>query len=469
MPISISREKLAEIVNGKISSSKERLIFQGVEYDSRAIRGGELFLALKGEKVHGHQFLDQAFTQGAALFLVEDPKLFDTFPEPHRLVLVTDTLKAFWSLASWWRKELGTPIVAITGSVGKTTCKEATAHLLLSQAKGSYSKKSHNNHVGVPYSICQISRDHEWAVLEVGMNHAGEIDKLAELIGPNIGVITGIGAAHLEALGSLEAVADAKCELVRHVKREGAVILNADDQVLLQGFKRSESKAPANVLSFGKSAQADVRVVSVKSKGLEGIELILSVFGESLEAKSPSIGTHNAMNIAAAVLATKVLYPQMALSQLAQALGKLRSPDMRLTRHQLSGDRVLIDDSYNANPMSMRALIDIARDLQSEGKIVGLILGQMLELGADSVSLHREIGEYAAAMAPAFILAVGPFADEYVKAAVGHGVEAVFCDSPETAASEALKREFDVIAIKGSRGIALDRAVKLILDREGVR
>ena len=243
MPISISREKLIEIVGGEALPTASRDSFSGVEYDSRAVSGGELFLALQGINTHGHQYLRQAFDRGAALFLVEDAAVRDGFPEPERIIVVPDSLKAFWKLANWWRKQLSIPILAITGSVGKTTVKEVTAQILLTRKNGSYSKKSLNNHVGLPYSICRISKEHAWAVLEMGMNHPGEIATLGEIAEPDIGVITRVAIAHLEAFESVAQIADAKCELVAKIRKSGTLILNADDPVLLDGFARGMRRA----------------------------------------------------------------------------------------------------------------------------------------------------------------------------------------------------------------------------------
>ncbi|RIL08304.1 MAG: UDP-N-acetylmuramoyl-tripeptide--D-alanyl-D-alanine ligase, partial [Proteobacteria bacterium] len=176
MSISLSKEKLIEVLKGAslAGSTPEKISFAGVEYDSREIKGGELFIALKGGANHGHQFVKQAFERGASICLVEDSQAAKNSEFPERCVVVEDTLKAFWELASYWRNELAIPVLAVTGSVGKTTIKEMTASLLLRREQGVYSLKSHNNQTGVPYTICRAARHHRWAVLEMGMNHAGE-------------------------------------------------------------------------------------------------------------------------------------------------------------------------------------------------------------------------------------------------------------------------------------------------------
>ena len=467
MSISWSREKLAEVVGGKFKESTESLVFQGAQFDSREVRGGELFLALKGKNTHGHDFIETALERGAALCLVEDESFLDHAEHGHRFVCVKDSLQAFWKLANHYRKELALPILAVTGSMGKTTVKEMTAQLLLTQENGAYSKKSFNNHVGVPYTLCTIGKQHKWAVLEVGMNNPGEISNLTKIIEPDYVLITGIAAVHMEHFENIEAIAKAKCEIFEGLVPEGSVILNADDQLLLDTYSNTCGDK-FSVKTFGKSENSDSRVISTKSLGLEGLETAISLGSDKFDIKIPVPGEHNALNAAAALLAARTLYPDSSSEDLIAALKRFVPPVMRLNIIHLKNNRILVDDSYNANPYSMRALLDLAKQEMSMGRKVALILGEMKELGPKAEELHAELAKNAAELKPEFLISVGGFAELMTGLAKSAGVKSFAAESPESAAHTALKLDFDLIMVKASRGVALDKTVAIIQDREGL-
>ena len=464
--LGLSREKLAEITGARVLPSEERLSFRGLEFDSREIRGGELFVALKGTGMHGHQFVDTAFSRGAALCLVEDPKLLESHPEAARLVLVSDTQKAFDTLARWWRRELGLPLVAVTGSVGKTTAKEMAAAVLMAHGPGNYSLKSHNNHVGVPYTLCRMGHEHLWAVLEVGMSAKGEIAALGRMAEANLAAITTIAPAHIENLGSIEAIADAKFEILEGLSPTGALILNGDDPELRAGLKRHDL-AGRKVYFFGRAADASSRILDMRMLGLDGLWLKLELFGEALEVSMPVLGAHNALNAACAALIAKLLIPAMSTQQIATGLSRFKAPLMRLNLRTLRSGRRVIDDSYNANPASMRASLELLGELKAQGSRVGLIIGDMLELGAHARGFHEELAGQVAALRPDFVIAVGAFAECLIEGATKAGVPAFVAENPEAAAQIARKFNFDVLLVKASRGVALDKAVALLMEREG--
>jgi len=471
MGLALSKEKLGEVVGGKTVSATEKMRFHGVEYDSREVKGGELFVALPGAKAHGHAFLDQAFGRGAALALVEDPRLLTESPHAERLVCVSDSLKGLWALAGWWRMELDLPVLAVTGSVGKTTVKEIAAAALLKHSRGIYSLKSHNNHVGVPYTICRIDRSHAWAVLEMGMNHAGELRALTAIARPDVAVITCIGPAHIENLGSLEAIAQAKLEIVAGLRPGGTLVINGDDRVLAEGLAVcGEIGHP--VVRFGAGPCNDLTVSDVVARGLEGLTFRLSasgaIGGGQTTATMGILGRHNALNGAAAALAIKRLFPSLGLDDIARGLADFRAPLMRLSIKPLTHDRRIIDDSYNANPQSMRAALDIAADLVASGLRVGLVLGDMLELGERSPSYHADIGGVVAALKPVFCVTVGPLSEAIHTAAQSVGIPAFRAETPEAAAHIARKFGFDILLVKASRGTGLDRTVQTLVDRDGV-
>ncbi len=460
--ISLLRDELCKIIGAKVVASKERLSFRGVEYDSREIRGGELFIALKGEKTHGHEFLQKAFQSGAALALVEDAGLLEKGPEAERLLYVPDTLKAFWRLASHWRKELAIPVLAITGSVGKTTVKEMAAAILLRHSRGNYSLKSHNNHVGVPYSILRCGREHLWLVLEMGMNHPGELRELSKLAGPNVALINCVTAAHIEFFKSIDEIADAKFEIKDGLLEQGSLLINADDQELIKALARHKLSAQQKVCKFGSASGAQVRILKVEGRGLEGLNMQLEIFGESTQVEMSVAGKHNAQNAAAAVLAAKVLMPDISISQIVSGLENFTAPLMRLNIKHLPDKSKIIDDSYNANPASMRAALELVSELSAQGKRSGLLLGDMLELGEFSERYHKEIGALAASSGAVFVIALGKFAELLLGPSKQRGIPAFRAESIETAVEQVRKFKFDVLLVKASRGVGLDGAVKLL-------
>ncbi|MBX7138612.1 MAG: UDP-N-acetylmuramoyl-tripeptide--D-alanyl-D-alanine ligase [Oligoflexia bacterium] len=462
--IALSRTKLVEVVNGEVKPSTTRLNFSGLEFDSRAIRGGELFVALKGAASHGHAFLGEAFKRGAALFLVEDPKLLDTFEEPERLVVVKDTLTAFSALASFWRAELGTPIIAVTGSVGKTTVKEMCAALLASQSRGAYSQKSFNNHVGVPYTLCRIAPEHKWAVIEVGMNHAGEIRVLTELIKPDVAVVSTIAPAHIEFFKDIAGIVDAKLEITTGLKPGATLIINHDSPELLAGIARHDLKG-LRLKRFGHSEGLEARVSGEQSLGFDGIKFGLELEGQAVSIEMAVLGTHNAMNAACAALAVKSLFPELPVDAIRAGLNSYKAPLMRLNLLALADGRHVLDDSYNANPASMQAALEIAKDLLSSGIRTGLILGDMLELGSESSKYHLELADQAAAVNPAFVIYVGSHGGAVVGRLIEKGIQAFKAETPESAAHTALKMPFDLLLVKASRGIGLDRSVKTLVEK----
>jgi len=469
MTITLSKQELASITNGRsIKEADARpIVFMGVEYDSRQIRGGELFIALKGKGTHGHHFVSEASKRGAALFLVEPSFLEDTAlmvgVEEERLVVVEDTLEAFRAVASWWRDHLGLPVLAITGSVGKTTTKEMAASILLQSGPGSYSLKSYNNHVGVPYTLCQMTKEHQWAVVEVGMNHAGEIRNLISIVKPDVAAITRIADVHIGNLGSRDAIAQAKLEIVEGLKIGGTLILNGDDEVLERNFNALPPRSDLKVLRFG-STTGSLRYGDARSKLLEGIAFkLMWETGEALDIEMPVLGVHNAMNAACAAIAGRALVPHLSDQQIERGLRRFIAPLARLNVKHLAEDFTLIDDSYNASPAGVEAMLAVAKSISDEGSSVGLILGEMREQGDFSQGAHTKIGNIVAALKPEYIITVAGDASIISRIAGEQGIEARHFETPEEAADEALQRRSRYLLVKGSLSVGLGRAVERIV------
>ena len=461
MTFRIAKEDLVALVGGMSGASNEKISCSGVEYDSRNIRGGELFVCLKGETTHGHHYLSDVLSRGASMALVEDEELLRTSPDAARLIFVPDTLKAFWTIATWWRRKLNTPLVAITGSVGKTTVKELVASILLQHSVGSFSLKSFNNHVGVPYTLCRISPEHRWAVAEVGMNHPGEIATLSRVIEPDVVVVTEVQPAHIGAFSDLRGIGVEKLSIIEGLRPGGKIIVNGDNETI-QSLLQTES-CPKNLLRFGLGARCDLRIENVVSKGLDAIECDLVYRAERRHVRIGIPGVHNGANAACAALASLTLIPELTLDQVEGGLKAFRAPLMRLNLKSLPDGRKLLDDSYNSNPASLRALLAICRSLADEGQNVGLVIGEMRELGAFAEKYHRELGEEASRSGASFVIGVGGYRDTLLEGARGAGIPAFSAGSPEEAGELARKQSFDIVLVKGSRGVELERAVKVLL------
>lgn len=472
MAIAISYVKLLEVVSGRRPSGDRSELprgqtFCGVEFDSREIKGGELFIALKGENAHGHDFLDEAFRRGAALALVEDDQAALRQAEPQRCVVVGDTLAAFHTLANWWRMQTGLPVLAITGSVGKTTVKEMCAAILMLSGPGVYSLKSHNNHVGVPYTICRISPQHIWAVLEMGMNHKGEISVLSGIAAPDVAAVTLIAPAHIENFEGLEGIADAKFEIANGMRENSVLIVRDDDPQQGQAIERLSLLQRHQIKRFGSYNDSDAVVTGARSRGLEGISFNLRMGSSEKVINMSVLGLQNAYNAACAALAAQALLPWLTFEQIAQGLENFRAPLMRMNIKELRGGRIIIDDSYNSNPASLRACLELAGDLCAEGRRVGLLLGDMRELGSRSEEFHRELGSYAASLRPVFVYGVGDSIGALLAAASLGGINTKQFNSPEQAAEEIPLESCDVLLVKGSRAVGLDRAVRILEDQKG--
>ncbi len=471
MAIILTKDQLLKVVAGEsLAQPASRFNFEGVEFDSRSIKGGELFVALRGEKEHGHAFVQQAFSRGASLCLVEKSYLTEfeiSDPElKSRLIFVQDTLEALWKLAAWWRIYLGVPVLAVTGSVGKTTVKELCASILLKWKRGIYSLKSHNNHVGVPYTLLRLSSEDRWAVIEMGMNHAGEIAGLSKMTQPDVALITALGPAHIEALGSLENIKDAKFEITQGLKAEGTLIVNDDFELLSQEAKKLAGHRKVMLYGSGPGLDCSVQVNSRSEAGLS-IAVMLSSLKDSLDVKLGIPGVHNALNAAGAVLACKVLVPDLKVDAIKKGLESFQAPVMRLNLRRLLNGCLLIDDSYNANPLSMQAALSYVADTRSSDQKLGLVLGEMRELGSQAERYHLELCESVVGLKPTFVVVLGQHASLMYQKLKSSGVVCYTAESALHAARICEKFNVELLLIKGSRTIGLEGAREYLLEKVG--
>jgi UDP-N-acetylmuramoyl-tripeptide--D-alanyl-D-alanine ligase len=427
-------------------------IAQGYSIDSRTIQPGELFFAVKGERLDGHDFVHQALAGGAVSAVVRKDQLA-RFPVKTCLLAVDDTLTALQTLATAVRRLWGKPLVGVTGSAGKTTTKEAIAHLLASRYHVLKSEGNFNNHFGLPLMLLKLEADHDIAVIEMGMSHAGEISALAKIAQPEIGVVTVVAPVHLEYFDSVAAIARAKYELIESLPAGGTAVLNADDEYVSQFGRDFKGK----VVLYGTHAPADIRAEHIEARGAEGSVFDVVVGGGRERVELPLVGAHNISNALAAVAVG--LERAIPLSEAAAALATLKPADKRGQVVQVGNIRV-INDCYNSNPKALEAMVDALAAMPAKRRIV--VAGEMLELGPAGEQMHRSVGQHIANKKMDVLVGVRGLAQPMVEAAKKRGIRAEFVATPEEA-GEWLAREArdgDVVLLKASRGVKLERALE---------
>jgi UDP-N-acetylmuramoyl-tripeptide--D-alanyl-D-alanine ligase len=452
----LSLTKVAEFISATGRFAAEAVV-NGYSIDSRTVGPEQLFFAVKGERLDGHDFVEQALEKGAAAAVVRSDQA-GRYQGETRLLAVEDTLVALQTLATAVRKLWGKPLIAVTGSAGKTTTKEAIAHVLSTRFRVLKSEGNFNNHFGLPLMLLKLEPEYDVAVIEMGMSHAGEIRALAKIAQPEIGVVTNVAPVHLEFFDSLAGIARAKYELIESLPVSGTAVLNADDEYVSQfgrGFK-------GKVVQYGLRATADVRAENIRSKGTEGTEFEV-VMGTSREpATLPLVGEHNVLNALAAVAVgvERGLKPAEAVATLAT----LTPADKRGQVLQV-GNITVINDCYNSNPKALEAMVDALAAMNARRRIV--VAGEMLELGLAGEEMHRRAGDHISEKKIDVLIGVRGLAQAMVGAAEQAGARAEFVASSEEA-GEWLAREArdgDVILLKASRGVKLERALETWMAR----
>jgi UDP-N-acetylmuramoyl-tripeptide--D-alanyl-D-alanine ligase len=446
-------EWVARIVGGRICGNKNNCRLSGVSTDSRNIVPGALFIPLRGERYDGHDYMSQAVKNGAAACLSEE--IIEGLSVP--VICVDSTLRALGDIAAAQRLQLDGPLIGVTGSAGKTTTKEMLASILMQVAHGLKTTGNFNNLIGLPLTLLQLERDHKWAVIEMGTSALGEIERLTEIARPAIGIITNIGAAHLETLHGLDGVARAKGELFAGLQG-GTAVVNLDDVrvarlPLANGVKR---------LTYGMNPAAQVRATGITA-GSDEVRFTLIIEGNTYPVRLALPGRHNVMNALAAAAAAFEL--KVSTEKIVAGLERFVPARGRMNLFPLICGGLLLDDSYNSNPMSAAAALDALQTLKGQGRRVA-VLGDMLELGDQAPQLHREIGAKAAAVADRLI-GVGQFAQTLCDGARQNGMAAekliALTDVDEVIAL--FRNEpcaGDRILVKGSRGVQLDRLTAVL-------
>ncbi len=459
----------------RISHSRGELAnhFSGISINSKTIKPEEIFIALQGERFNGHQFIEEAFQKGCTLAIVSHDYQPPASSTPQAFLFVDDTLKALHDLSRNYLQSLPAKRIALTGSSGKTTTKELIRHVLsavLGKEAVFASSGNQNNHFGVPLSAFAVTKKHQIAILEMGMNHFGEIATLARIVQPNIGLITNMGMAHSGNLGGPDGVAKAKAELYEALTKNDIAVVNADDPRCL---REANAKVKGKKITFGKVPWADIRIESIEptwgkadtqqSNSL-GMHVTMVFQNQKETAWLPLIGTHNAQNAAAAVAVATAL--DLDFKAAMQGLSSMQAVHGRLETHTIFNGALLIDDTYNANPESMEAGLSALSTWKNHRHVA--ILGEMAELGENAYSIHRTLGAACVQKNVDCLFACGPNAKAYGEGAIAAGLpkECFFwaknsAEIAEMAASQI--KNNDVILVKGSRIAEMEKVVTKLL------
>lgn len=458
---SLSVQEILEATEGRLLRGEPSQRIRSFSTDTRTLKPGDLFIPLKGKRFDGHDFLPEAFAKGAigALFDTQHPP-----PPPHPstldlvLLQVEDTLQALGEIAKRWRSQFSIPLVAVTGSNGKTTTKEMIRSILAQDRSVLASQGTFNNLVGVPLTLLALAPFHEAVVLELGMNALGEIRRLSEIARPDVGVITNIGEAHLEFLGSMEGVARAKGELLPFLEGEKVAVLNLDDPYCNGLLPQVRGR----LLTFGLNEKADLWAGGIRLRKGGGTTFVLYRGEEAVPVELPATGYHNVYNALAAAAVGCAF--DLSLPRIAEGLKRTSLAPMRFERRQLHSGAVLINDAYNANPTSMRAAIETFFHVK-EGRKAILVLGDMLELGEASKEAHFRLGQFVARFNPDLLITVGEKSKQIAKGAVASGLPAErvhpLKDRAEARAClHASLSEDTWVLVKASRGMRLEEVME---------
>ena len=445
-------DDLLRLTGGRLLARSDRPI-RGGAVDSRLVAPGEVFVALPGERTDGHAFLDQAIARGAAALIVARPTPASAALGEATVIRVADPLAALGALAAGWRRRFDPLVVGVTGSIAKTSTKEAIAAVLARRFLTLRNEGNQNNEIGLPLTLLRLGPEHEAAVLEMGMYVGGEIAELARMARPRIGVITAVQPVHLSRIGSMTAIEAAKGELLEALPPDGTAVLNADDPIV----RRMGARSAARSLTYGFANDADVGAEDVESAGLDGMQFVLRVDGNRRPVAIPTLGRLSVHNALAA--ATVGRAAGLSLEAIQQGLAAGWSAPHRVQIVRL-GSITLVDDTYNASPRSVVAALEVLAGIPGRRAAV---LGEMLELGEASDDGHRAVGE-AAARTVDWLVVVGAGAAGIAEGAVAGGMDrarVIRVPDAEVALDVVPPRlrDGDVVLLKASRGIGLDRVV----------
>ncbi len=441
--------EVAKAVDGSLVGSD--IMIEGVATDTRAMHSGDLFVALRGPHFNGHRFIGEAGRNQAAGALIDEPTETDL-----NTIRVADTKAALGELAAHWRAKFDIPVIGVTGSNGKTTVKQMIGAILNTKGDALITAGNLNNEIGVPLTLLRLRDTHRYAVVEMGTNHVGEIDYLSRMTRPAIAVITNAAAAHLEGLGDIETVAEAKGEIFNGLDDAGIAVINADDPYAPLWRRQAAAR---RCLHFAVHHKADV--TAEYELGAEASRLRMRTFAGDIDVILPLPGLHNVANALAATCA--VLAVGIGLARVKDGLATMAPVAGRLQRRKGIRGAIIYDDTYNANPASARVAIDFLS--QTIGKKL-LVLGDMAELGEQQAALHRDVGDYAREHDIDRLFALGPLSEETVRAFGSRGTH--FDD--QEALIDALRDELGegtTVLVKGSRCMHMETVILQIMQQDG--
>lgn len=452
-----SLTEILKATGGRLINAKGNKLFKGVSTDTRNIQPGDLFVALVGERFDGNEFAGQAAERGATGVITSKSV---TVPEDVTVIEVENTLTALQQLARFHRERFDIPVIAVTGSNGKTTTKDMLAAVLASRFKVLKTEANFNNEIGLPLTLLKLDQSHEVAVVEMGMRARGEIQELAEIALPTVGVVTNVGETHMGILGSLDNIAAAKAELVEAIGHDNLVVLNADNPYVLA----MQNKARGKVVFYGLNPGASVRAENIVNG--ENGQLVtrfdcLSARG-SVSIVLHAVGIHNVYNALAAIAVGWEL--GLKPRELQTGIARFVPGAMRL-EVQKYGEYTVVNDVYNASPLSMTAALDTLASI-SQGRRIA-VLGDMLELGEAAIEAHHKIGKIAAEKGIEVLLTVGELAKYIADAAREHGIKEVQAFDGHKEAIESLRsimKPGDYILFKGSRGMRMETMLEAFKD-----
>jgi UDP-N-acetylmuramoyl-tripeptide--D-alanyl-D-alanine ligase len=455
--------ELVEATGGSLLRGNPESRVGSYTIDTRLLKRGGAFFALKGTKTDGHEFLGHAAEKGAAVAVVQREPDAGT-PLPPALIMVEETVEALGRCGSWVRKRLnGTKWIAVTGSNGKTTTKELLAEGLSASRRTHRTPGNFNNHLGVPLTLLHCPVDAEFAVVEMGMNRPGEIAALTRMALPDIALVTNVRAAHLEFFGSLDDIAAAKGELFALLAEDAIAVVNLDDaHVRVQAARH-----PGPRVTFGQHQGADLRLEEMENRFIPGTAFTFRHRDRGRRMQLRMGGAHSAFNALAALAAVAAVGEELEAA--AEKMERLEAGPGRGKVHLLPREMILVDDSYNCSPAALASVLETLRLCEPPGRKV-MVMGDMLELGRIESALHREAGKRAAAGGVQLLVAVGPLSRVTAETARRAGVPEVHHHADSTKAAESIAeflKDGDLIVVKGSRGMHMERVVETLLQGAG--
>ena len=464
--MTIHIEEVLRATGGKLLQGEEKAFFQGISTDSRTVGEEDLFIALKGPRFDGHHFALEALAKKAGGVVIEEDKARDIRWNGYRqkaVIAVKDTLRALGDLARDRRRRYRTPVVALTGSNGKTTTKEMIAVCLETTFPILKTRENLNNLIGLPLILLNLTEKERVVILEMGMNVPGEIRRLTEIAEPDVGLITNIQKVHLEGMGSLERVKEEKGELFRRMRRDGTILVNQNDPYVID----LASEFSGQKITFGVEKSADVMAKEIRLRGADGTSFKLILEGEEIEVALPLLGRYFVSDALAAIGVASLFGVEVKKAK--EALEHFQPFSMRMEIIHLEGGKTLINDTYNANPRSMELALETLAEMKGKGRAIA-VLGDMLELGDFTEEAHQQLGEKVEELSIDLLLTMGEKAPLVVESAIRHGFEpkrtrVVESHSEAISILKEVIQEGDWILVKGSRRMAMEKIVEGLIER----